>query len=178
MMGNARFRRRAVLLAALALVPSVCAAFPKPRSESDTLFVVPVAFLDSRQVPESNMKFGYKLTLENTKTGERKYVTIDSDDPYEIVQHWDEGEYLLKEYSSIGFVENWTRPLQITQYLKLEKGKFAIFPCKIVILLMASSTTLYDSTIGVEFMELDKDDYARIREFLSAEEKNFALWKS
>ncbi len=178
MAGRNRLRGWAVLLAVLTLALAGCESFPKPRSEADTAFVVPVVWLDSQAVVSTDTRFGYKLALENTKTGERKYVTIDASDPYKIVQHWEEGEYLLKEYSSVGFASNWTRPLRITQYLKLEKGKLTIFPCKVVIVLMESSIMIYNSTIYVDFMELGKKDYERIREFLSTRYSSFKLWKS
>jgi hypothetical protein len=166
-----------VLLLLLVFVLLGCESFPKPRSEEDTLFVVPVVYLDSQTTTSSRISFGYRLAMENVQTGKIKHITIDSSDPYEIVRNWDEGEYLLKEYSSIGFVDNWTNQLQINQYLKVEKGKVTVFPCKVVIILFESSNLLYDTSIAVDFIELDKDDQERVLEFLSTYE-NFHLWGS
>jgi hypothetical protein len=147
-----------VALLFLALVLMGCESFPKPWNDEDFLFVVPVVYLDTQIAPSRDISFGYRITLEHVQTG-------------------NEGEYLLKQYSSIGFVDNWTRELRINQYLKLEKGKVTIFPCKIVIILLESTSQLYDTSIAVHFVELNEDDYARIREFLS-NYKNFHLWKS
>jgi len=167
----------AVALLFLALLFMGCESFPKPKSHADTLFVVPVVYLDSQTVLSRRTSFGYKLTLENVQTGKLKHITIDSSKPYCIVKNWDAGEYLLKEYSSIGFVNTWTRKLRINQYLKLEFGKVIIFPCKIVIILLESTSQRYRTSIAVDFIELYEDDYERIREFLSTYE-NFHLWKS
>ena len=170
-----------VALLFLALVLMGCESFPKPWNDEDFLFVVPVVYLDTQIAPSRDISFGYRITLEHVQTGDRKYFNIDSSDPYKIVRpvfwNWNEGEYLLKQYSSIGFVDNWTRELRINQYLKLEKGKVTIFPCKIVIILLESTSQLYNTSIAVHFVELHEDDYARIREFLSTY-KNFHLWKS
>jgi hypothetical protein len=168
----------ALLALALALALAGCESFPGPRSAADTAFVVPVVWLDSQAVLSTDTGFGYKLALENTRTGERKYFTVDSGDPYKIVRHWEEGEYLLKEYSSVGFADNWTSPLRVNQYLKLEKGKLTIFPCKVVIVLMESTRMIYNSTISVDFMELGKKDYDRIRGYLSGHYPKFKRWKS
>lgn len=176
MAGRNCLRVWAVLPMVLVIGLAACESFPKPRSEADTAFVVPVLWLDTQAAPSTEKRFGYKLALENTRTGERKYLTIDSSDPYKIVQHWKEGEYLIKECSSVGFVRNWTEPMRITQYLKLEKGKMTIFPCKAVIVLMES--VFYDSTIYVDFIELNNKDYERIREFLSGHYPKYKLWKS
>lgn len=169
--------RFAIALLFLVLVLMGCESFPKPRSDAETLFVVPVVYLDSQNTPSRDISFGYRVTLENVQTGELKHITIDSSAPYNIVKRWDEGEYLLKKYSSIGFVNNWTRELKINQYLKLEQGKVTVFPCKIVIILLESSSQLYDTSIAVHFLELYEDDYKRILEFLSTYE-NFHLWQS
>jgi hypothetical protein len=166
-----------VLFLLLLFLLSGCESFPKPRSKTDTLFVVPVVYLDSQMVSSSRLSFGYKLALENVQTGKIMHITIDSSEPYEIVRNWDEGEYLLKEYSSIGFVENWTNRLEINQYLRVEKGKVTVFPCKVVIILFESPNLLYDTSIAVDFIELDKEDQERVLEFLSTYE-NFHLWES
>ena len=167
----------ALLLSALVLIG--CETFPKPLLRPETLFVVPVAYLTSQANPGTSSKIGvsYRLSLENVETRERKYVIINSSDPYKFVRDWDEGEYLLKEYSTFGFKENWTSDLRINQYLKLEKGKVSVFPCKIVISLMESKRRLYDAYVTVDFIPLYEDDYERIREFLSTYE-NFHFWKS
>ena len=167
----------AVFLLLLVFVLIACESFPKPRSETDTLFAVPVVYLDSQTTTSSRLSFGYRLALENVQTGKIKHITIDSSDPYEIVKNWDAGEYLLKEYSSIGFAENWTRRLQITQYLKVEKGKVTVFPCKVVIMLLESTNVAYSTSIAVDFIELDEDDQKRVLEFLGTYE-NFHLWES
>lgn len=166
-----------VLPVLIVLVLAGCESFPKPRSEADTLFVVPVVYLDSQTVTSSRLSFGYRLALENVQTGKIKHITIDSSDPYEIVKNWDEGEYLVRSYSSMGFAENWTKQLQINQYLKVERGKVTVFPCKVVIILFESSKMLYDTSIAVDFIELDTDDQERILEFLGTYE-NFHLWES
>jgi hypothetical protein len=160
----------------LALVIMGCETFPKPLSDTDTLFVVPVVYLDSKATPLKDINFGYRLILENVETRELKHVTIDSSDPYKFVKNWDEGEYLLKEYRTLGFKDNWTSELRINQYLKLEKGKVSIFPCKIVIILMERKSLAYPTSIAVDFIPLYEDDYVRIREFLSTYE-NFHFWK-
>lgn len=167
----------AVALLFLALVFMGCESFPKPKSDADTLFVVPVVYLDSQKAPSRKISFGYKLTLEDVQTGKLKHITIDSSKPYNIIKRWDAGEYLLKEYSSIGFVDNWTRRLRINQYLTLEKGKVTVFPCKIVIILLESTSQIYDTSVAVDFVELYEDDYERIREFLKTYE-NYHFWKS
>jgi hypothetical protein len=165
----------AILLLTMTLVLIGCESFPKPRSDSDILFAVPVVYLDSQRAPSRNISFGYRIILENTQTGERKHVSIDSSSPYKFVKNWSEGEYLIKEYSSFGFVDNWTRELKINQYLKLEKGKISIFPCKVVIILLESTSHFYDTSIAVDFIPLYEDDYRRIREFLSTYE-NYHFW--
>ena len=166
-----------ILFPLLVFVLLGCESFPKPRSEADTLFVVPVVYLDSQTVTSSRISFGYRLTVENVQTGKIMHITIDSSNPYEIVRNWDEGEYLIKEYSSIGFVENWTDQLEINQYLKVEKGRVTVFPCKVVIILFESSSPFYDTSIAVDFIELDQEDQERILEYLSTYE-NFHLWES
>ena len=167
----------AFALLLLALVLMGCESLPKPLSDTDTLFVVPVVYLDSQATPSRDIDFGYRLILENVETREQKHVPIDSSNPYKFVKNWDEGEYLLKEYSTFGFKDNRTSELRINQYLKLEKGKVSIFPCKIVIILMESKGRFYKTSIAVDFIPLYEDDYERIREFLSTYE-NFHFWKS
>ena len=166
-----------VALLFLTLVFMGCESFPKPKSGIDTLFVVPVVYLDSQTVLSRKISFGYKLTLENVQTGKLKYITIDSSKPYNIIKGWDPGEYLLKQYSSIGFVDNWTKKLRINQYLKLEMGKVTVFPCKIVIILLESTSQRYRTSIAVNFVELYEDDYEKIHEFLRIY-ANYHLWKS
>lgn len=162
----------------LSLLFTGCASFPAPKSDQDTLFVVPVVYLDSQTVPSRRINFGYRLTLENVQTGELKRITIDSGEHYHMFSRWDEGEYLLKEYSSIGFADNWTSKLHINQYLKIERGRVTVFPCKIVIVLLESSGQVYDTSIGVDFVELYEADYKRIREYLRTTYENYQLWES
>ena len=164
-----------LLMITLALIG--CQSFPKPRSDSDFMFVVPVVYLDSQSAPSRDISFGYKIALENVQTGQRKYVTVDSIDSYIYVRNWDEGEYLIKEYTTMGFMANQTYELEIQQYLKLEKGKIAIFPCKVVIFLLESASLAYDTLIYVDFMPLEDDDYKRIREYLGTYE-NYHFWNS
>ena len=167
-----------VLPVLLVLVLLGCESFPKPLSQTDTLFVVPVVYLDSQTVASTRISFGYRLALENVQTGKIMYITIDSSDPYKFVKNWDEGEYLLKKYSSIGFARNWTRELEINQYLKVERGKVTVFPCKVTIILYEASRAIYSSSIAVDFIELDQEDQERVLEFLSSTHGNFHLWES
>lgn len=178
MIGKSRSLRWVPSLALIALVLVGCESFPRPASDEDTAFAVPVVYLDAQAESARAATIGYKLTLENVQTKQRKFVLIDSSDPYKIVTHWESGEYLLKEYTTTGFSQNRTRPLKITQYLKLEKGKVSIFPCKLVIVLVKSQTIGYTSNISVDFLELTDQDRARIGEFLAGRYKAFSRWKS
>jgi hypothetical protein len=155
-----------------------CSSFPKPRSDKDTLFIVPYLLFNTRQSVQSTLGFSYEIRLENVETGKMYSVYVKSSDApdYIYVTGFPEGKYLLKEYMALGLVGAPTKSFDVQKYLILEPGKLTIFPIKIIIYSMDSSDPQYAGTVYFDYKELDEKQEARMIKQLSAKD-GFQAWR-
>jgi hypothetical protein len=151
---------------------------PKPGSINDTLFVVPIVSLDTKFIAFKG-EFGYKLNLEHVQTGKMKTINVSyiGTDSYAFFKGFPEGEYILKGYIPLEFSGSaQTKTINIKKFLKVEKEKLTLFPCKVVMTIYESDKGADYSSISVRFEELDDEHDERILKFLSTD-KNYELWK-
>jgi hypothetical protein len=175
------FARRSLAATGLCCLLAACSTvhptLPKPKSDQDTLFVVPVLVLDTMATPTAARgSFAYQFNLQHVKTGKESPITVRPGQTYAFFQGFPAGEYSLKSFVLVGFMGAApTQALSTDRYLVLENGSLSLFPYKVVMVARPSTQVTATSSISMSLEPLDDEQRVRIRQHLS-QEPNFMLW--
>ena len=149
---------------------------PVPKSSEDTLIAVPVIIIDGRTAAFTN-RISYFVRIENIDNGEIKNIPLTTDSHgYRYIAGIPEGKYLIKEYTTMGMMNNAAKPISLDQYLEVKKGELTIFPGKFVVYIYDNPDFPQGSYLYPSFRDVNKEEMSRIEAFLENEE-NYSLWK-
>ncbi len=172
-----RYAAALCLCGLLAGCSSLQSSLPKPKSNQDTVFAVPVLLLDTMTPPlEAGANFAYQFNLEHVQTGAKVSIAIGPWRPYVYFQGFAAGEYVIKSYVLVGFRGTaFPQDLGTDKYLVLENGNLSLFPYKVVMVARSPTDGTGGARISMFLMQMDHEQEVRTRQYLSAE-PNFTLW--
>lgn len=162
-----------VFFSVFGCVGPVTSLLPAPRSENDTLIVIPVLVLNTG-ARHSLQDVGYLIRIENTETkGIQSFVVKTSKyGDYYYITGIPEGVYYLKEYIPQGLTRNEAEAIGHDLYITVKKGTLTLFPAKMVIYIYSE----YNTYLHSEFIPMGEDQVDRVLQILSQQD-NFSIWK-
>lgn len=159
------------------LTGCVTTGMPAPKSDSDTLIVVPVVIIDGRKTPfEGEIK--YTVYMDNIETGKTEsFVLSTKNHGYFYLKGITPGKYSIQEYGTYGLQNDEKYDLYFEKYLVVNEGELTIFPGKLTVYIYNNESSSYDgSYLYYEVREMGEGQISRIENYLKVEE-SFSLWK-
>lgn len=170
--------KKLIPLVLLALLFFSCATLPKPRSEEDTIAIVPLSLIVSDDHPYTNgTVFGvYNLFIFDEYGEYVKQVKANPSNDYCIIRGLKPGTYTLKKLAFTYKANNKTgKAHPIDKKFVVKPKNLTIIDFEIITLLELSKDNLSTYMMRYMWKDIDQNQVNKIREELSTDE-NYHLW--
>ncbi len=164
------------LLFAVGLSGCLSSGMPAPRSEYDSLVVVPVIIIDGKNT-SFNGDLRFKVYMDNVETGETVtfFLSINNHG-YFYLRNIPPGKYSITSFRTFGMNHEETYDLDFRQYLEVKEGALTIFPGKLTVYIFSAGSHKDETYVDYWIREIDEEQLQRMENYLKTEEM-YGLWQ-
>lgn len=149
---------------------------PAPKSDSDTLIVVPVVIIDGKS-PSYQGEVNFIVYMDNIDTGKTEKFSLSTNSHgYYYLKGIQAGKYSIEEFKTNGMNNNKTYDINISQYLVVNEGELTVFPGKLTAYIYEKESNRDATYLSYKIKEIDADQISRIEDFLENDE-SYGLWQ-